>query len=183
LALFSIIKYNQNYRAILETLGFDLLKVAESEIGSNRKNRSNRFRTVVQYALDMEQALASFARSLKNKGVLILVVGRESCVRGIPISNSGLLRSLAIAMRCYQQVSENERAFTNRFGQQIKEDILIFRCTEHNPVEGDARTIAEDCLKRSLDLATGDVRDDIAEVLFHIADIAPSPLFDKKGII
>ena len=59
---------HQNHRAILELLGFDLLHVAASEIGSNRKNRGNRFRTVIQYALDMEASLESFALSLKGRG-------------------------------------------------------------------------------------------------------------------
>jgi hypothetical protein len=62
-------------------MGWDLLRVAPSEIGSNRKNRGNRFRTVVQYCLDMEQALISFWHSLKSDGLMILVVGRESNVR------------------------------------------------------------------------------------------------------
>ena len=35
----NVFNYHQNHRALLEVLGFDLLKVAESEIGSNRKNR------------------------------------------------------------------------------------------------------------------------------------------------
>jgi len=104
-------------------------------------------------------------------------------VRGIQISNSGLLRTLAAELGCYQQESENERVFTNRFGQQIKEDIMVFQRTEHIPAEGSARAIAKDYLKEALGLATGDVRDDIAEVLSHIEGVAPSPLFDKKGVI
>jgi len=179
----NVFNYHQNYRAILEVLGFDLLKVAESEIGSNRKNRGNRFRTVVQYALDMEQALVSFARSLRSKGLLILVVGRESRVRGVPFSNSGILKKLAGGLRCYNQESENERVFTNRFGLQIKEDILVFRRTRQTPVEGNARGIAEEYLERAVSIATDDVKDDIAEALAHLGDIEPSPLFNRKGII
>ncbi len=179
----NVFNYHQNYRAILEVLGFDLLKVAESEIGSNRKNRGNRFRTVVQYTLDMEQALASFARSLKSKGLLVLVVGRESRVRGVPFSNSGILKKLAQGIHCYNQESENERVFTNRFGLRIKEDILVFRRTGQAPLEGNARGIAEKHLERAVSIATGDVRNDITEALAHLDDIEPSPLFDRKGII
>ena len=40
----NVFNYHQNYRAILELLDWDLLSVAKSEIGSNRKNRGNRFR-------------------------------------------------------------------------------------------------------------------------------------------
>jgi hypothetical protein len=179
----NVFNYHQNYRAILEVLGFDLLKVAESEFGSNRKNRVNRFRTVVQYSLDMEQALKSFAFSMKNNALLILVVGRESRVRSIPFSNSGILRDLAIGLRCFRKESENERMFTNRFGQLIKEDILVFRRTKDNPSGRNARDVAEDYLKRAVEIAGGDVRDDITEVLSHLNEIEPSPLFNKKEII
>lgn len=113
----NVFNYHQNHRALLEVLGFDLLKVAESEIGSNRKNRANRFRTVVQYALDMESCLSSFALSLKKGGLLILVVGYQSQVRGIPFSNSGILRDLAQTVGCYTSGGERHRVFLNRFGQ------------------------------------------------------------------
>ena len=39
----NVFNYHQNYRALLELVGFDMLKVAHSEMGSNRKNRGNRF--------------------------------------------------------------------------------------------------------------------------------------------
>ena len=60
----NVFNYHQNYRALLEVLGFNLLEVAKSEIGSNRKNRSNRYRTVAQYCLVMEKCLSSFSLSL-----------------------------------------------------------------------------------------------------------------------
>lgn len=60
----NVFNYHQNYRAILETLGWNLLKVAQNEFGSNRKNRGNRFKTVIQYCLDMEQSLKSFWRCI-----------------------------------------------------------------------------------------------------------------------
>ena len=90
----NVFNYHQNHRAILELLGFDLLHVAASELGSNRKNRGNRFRTVIQYALDMEACAESFALSLKPHGHLVLVVGRESNVRGISIPNSRLVADI-----------------------------------------------------------------------------------------
>ncbi|MEP9412025.1 MAG: hypothetical protein HRF42_11640 [Candidatus Brocadia sp.] len=39
----NVFNYHRNYRSIMDILGFDILKVAASEIGSNRKNRGNRF--------------------------------------------------------------------------------------------------------------------------------------------
>jgi 16S rRNA G966 N2-methylase RsmD len=44
----NVFNYHQNYRRSAEILGWDLLKIAKSEIGSNRANRGNRFFTVTQ---------------------------------------------------------------------------------------------------------------------------------------
>ncbi len=179
----NVFNYHQNYRAIMEVLGFDILKVADSEIGSNRKNRGNRFKTVVQYALDMEEALASFARCLTRNGLLVLVVGRESRVRGVPFSNSLILIELAQSLLSYEQVTASERVFTNRFGKRIKEDILVLRKANHSPVIGNAKHVATGHLEKALRMAKGDVAEDVQDALAQMNAIPPSPLFSKKGII
>ncbi|GGA44862.1 hypothetical protein [Okeania sp. KiyG1] len=53
----NVFNYHQNYRKYAEFLGWNLLKIAKSEIGSNRANRGNRFYTVVQYCLDIADTL------------------------------------------------------------------------------------------------------------------------------
>jgi hypothetical protein len=179
----NVFNYHQNYRALLEVLGFNVLKVAESEIGSNRKNRANRFRTVVQYALDMEQCLVSVSKTLKKSGTLILVVGHESNVRGIAFSNSALLKEIALALRCFVLDGERHRVFVNRFGNRIREDILVIRNLGLVPCEGSARQIAEKHLRESLLKATGAPMDDITDVLENIVLIESSPLFSSKDII
>lgn len=179
----NVFNYHQNYRAIVEVLGFDVLKVAASEIGSNRKNRGNRFRTVVQYALEMEQALVSFTHCLKTRGLLILVVGRESRVRGIPFSNSQILLQIATALGCYRTEISEERAFTNRFGKRIKEDILVLKKVSASANAGEAIHIAERHLEKGTGIAEGDVADDIEDALSQIGLIEPSPIFNMKGII
>lgn len=167
----------------MEILGFDILKVAANEIGSNRKNRGNRFKTVVQYALDMEESLASFARCLSKNGLLVLVVGRQSMVRGIPFSNSRILLELSRYLCSYEQVTTYERVFTNRFGKCIKEDILILKKVNHSPVTGNARQMAIDHLEKALDIAKDDIAEDVQDALSQTNTICPSPLFSKKGII
>lgn len=179
----NVFNYHQNYRSIMEVLGFNLLKVADSEIGSNRKNRGNRFRTVVQYAVDMEIALDSFARSLSKNGMLVLVVGRESRVRGIPFFNSSILLQIAEEMGAYQKIATPERVFTNRFGMSIKEDILVLQMCGFPPQSGNARNIAQQHLQTALHIAQGDIADDINDALTQISTIEPSPIFDKKGIL
>ena len=179
----NVFNYHQNYRALVEVLGFDLLKVAESEIGSNRKNRSNRFRTVVQYALDMEQCLVSFSLTLKVGGQLIIVVGHESNVRGIPFSNSAILREIADSLGCFRLEGERHRVFVNRFGKSIREEILVVCSTGAAPVEGTARHVAQGHLEGALQHAAGEPRDDIEAALSEIATISTSPILTRKGLI
>ena len=72
----NVFNYHQKYRRSVEYLGYDVLSIAKSEFGSNRKNRGNRFLTVIQFDMEL--------------------------------------------------IIRQERAFKNRFGQIIYEDILNF---------------------------------------------------------
>jgi DNA methylase len=176
----NVFNYHQNHRAILELLGFDLLHVAASELGSNRKNRANRFRTVIQYALDMETALESFALSLKARGQLVLVVGRESNVRGVAILNSRLVADIATNLGGFQQEGTFERCFTNRFGATIYEDVLLFRRINEQPTPGAARGIARGLLEELEDNASGEVQDDVRDAIVNVDGIEPSPVFSRN---
>lgn len=49
----NVFNYHQKYRRSVEALGYDVLKIAKNEFGSNRKNRGNRLLTVIQYCIDM----------------------------------------------------------------------------------------------------------------------------------
>ena len=179
----NVFNYHQNYRAIMELLGFDILKVAESEIGSNRKNRGNRFKTVVQYSLDMGETIASLVQCLKSNGSLILIVGRESNVRGIPFSNSRILLELAESIGAFDKVALHERVFINRFGKNIKEDIIVLKKKGQLLKSMAARDIARSHLENALSMASGDVADDIREAISTLASISPSPLLSKRGLI
>jgi len=176
----NVFNYHQNHRAILELLGFDLLHVASSEIGSNRKNRGNRFRTVIQYALDMEACAESFALSLKPRGQLLLVVGRESNVRGISIPNSRLVADIVTSLGGFNQEGSFERCFTNRFGASIYEDVLLFRRMNGQPTPGAARGIARTLLEELEHEASGEVQDDVRDAIACSDAIEPSPVFSRN---
>ncbi|NOT58501.1 MAG: hypothetical protein HOP18_28225 [Deltaproteobacteria bacterium] len=179
----NVFNYHQNYRALLELLGFDMLKVAHSELGSNRKHRGNRFLTVIQYCLDIEQALHSFAQCLSPNGLLIMVLGRESRVRGIPFANSAIVSTLIEQHGAFSRPMSYERVFVNRFGQSIFEDILIAQRIG-NPIGTDlARPLAARVLQRALENAAGDVKENIAEALSSVPSVCPSPLFDKPTVL
>lgn len=180
----NVFNYHQNYRSIVETFKFDILKVAHSEFGSNRKNRGNRFKTVVQYCLDMEFALSSFWKALKPNGKMVLVLGRESNVRGIPFYNGQLIIEILEKSNSFSSIKILERKFTNKFGINIKEDIIIAnKKINPTPDFNYGRIIALNHLKESLPKSTGEVTIDISEAIKTINEIEPSPLFNSNNII
>ena len=122
----NVFNYHQNYRRSAELLGWDLLRVARSEIGSNRANRGNRFYTVIQYCIDMTTALRELARVLKPGGRATLIVGYESRVLGTPFYNADIIERIAAELQLFEAVLRQKRIFTNRFGNAIREDILNF---------------------------------------------------------
>ena len=58
----NVFNYHQNYRRSVEALGYDILAIAKKEVGSNRRNRGNRFLTVIDYCLDMSLAIKDMIR-------------------------------------------------------------------------------------------------------------------------
>ncbi len=174
----NVFNYHQQYRASAELLGADLLHVAQSEIGSNRKHRQNRFLTVVQYCLDMSQVLAELRRVCRERAQLVFVVGRESNVRKTPFFNSDIIQTLAtdcIGMTC---LLRQERVFTNRFGQRICEDILHLINTEdgREPPLATPRRIAFHALKSALDRAPADALPGLKEAMAAAETVRESPI-------
>lgn len=179
----NVFNYHQNYRALVELFNFDILKVANSEFGSNRKNRGNRFKTVIQYCLDMEQSIHSFWNALKYDGKLILVLGRESNVRNTAFYNGQIVSDIIKQTNGFEEISTLERKFTNKFGVDIKEDILIFRKTNEMSDIKNARNIAVKHLEKSLPSLAGEIKFDVEDALKSINDIAPSPIFNSNQIL
>lgn len=179
----NVFNYHQNYRAILELIGFDMLKVAHSEMGSNRKHRGNRFLTVIQYSLDIELAIKSFARALVPNGLLIMVLGRESKVRGVPFRNSDIVASIIERSGAFAKPKSHERVFTNRYGQSIYEDILVAQRIGFPDESEQARDIANASLLAALKNQAGDVQADIEEAIDLLDSVRPSPLFNKTALI
>ena len=122
----NVFNYHQNYRKSAEILGWNLLKICRSEIGSNRANRGNRFYTVIQYCLDLADVLIELSRVSKKDARIILIVGHQSQVLGVPFYNSDILEKIATRSGMYQIVLRQERQYKNKFGKMIQEDILNF---------------------------------------------------------
>lgn len=123
----NVLNYHQKYRRSVEVLGYDVLKLAKSEVGSNRKNRGNRFLTVIQYCMDMALSLKEAIRVCKPDSRMIYVVGRESTVLGCSFCNSKLIFEIASEIFGLELIIKQERVFKNRFGTMIYEDILHFK--------------------------------------------------------
>ena len=120
----NVFNYHQNYRKSTELLGWDVLNVAKSEIGSNRANRGNRFLTVVQYVNDLAQCLNEIYRVLKSRGKCLFVVGHESTVLGCRFFNAEIIRDLASELGEFDIVQNQSRFFKNKFGANIREDLI-----------------------------------------------------------
>ena len=172
--------YHQKYRRSVEALEWDVLAVARSEIGSNRQNRGNRFLTVVQYSLDMALALREMARVVRRGSRLILVLGRESSVRGTRFFNGELVTEVAVQGVGLEIERRQERVFRNRYGTDIYEDVLHFRSTDEVP--GDdacltaARRIAGQILTASWCFVPSAERPGLEDAMARLDDIAPSPM-------
>ncbi len=179
----NVFNYHQNYRRSVEVLGWDLLRVARSEIGSNRANRGNRFYTVVQYCIDMATAMQELARVLKPGARAIFVVGYESKVLGVPFHNADIVEQLAVQSGTFEILLRQTRVFTNRFGGAIREDILNLRRdvytanSELPSIIG--RSVARDALAAASDRVSDSNRPLLTDAIGRINRITGTPIFNS----
>lgn len=144
----NVFNYHQKYRRSVEALGYNVLKIAKNEFGSNRKNRGNRLLTVIQYCIDMALSIKEAIRVCQPGARMIYVVGRESNVLGYSFCNSELIYSIGVEIFNLPFLLRQERVFKNRFGQMIYEDILHFENSKKSSLPDDfsiiemARSIA-----------------------------------------
>jgi hypothetical protein len=179
----NVFNYHQNYRRSVELLGWDLLRVARSEIGSNRANRGNRFLTVIQYCIDMGQAVQELSRVIKENGRAVFIVGHESRVLGVPFYNADILERIARESGLFDVVLRQKRVFLNRFGQEIREDVLNLE--RRHPISDQmtpltlGRTVAREALKAALPLAAEGNSELLGEAIERVNEIEGTPLFDS----
>jgi len=174
----NVFNYHQQYRASMEAIGWNLLKVARSEIGSNRKHRQNRFLTVVQYCLDMRDVFFELRRVCKQGCHINFVVGKESNVRKTPFFNGDIVTDIATKCSGFTLLLKQERVFKNKFGKMIYEDILHFEINE-NFGAGDVspRNIARQVLENAIRRVPDDSIPDIYSAIDAIDSVSTSPIF------
>jgi len=180
----NVFNYHQNYRPAMELMAWNILTVARSEFGSNRKNRGNRFLTVVQYTIDMLQALLEMRRIIRPSGRIVIVIGRESAVRGFSFQNGKIVAALAVGGANLRLDIRQERKFKTRFGKMIYEDILHFVPSVETPpvLDNFAYCLAQHILSEAVGKATDDVRTDILAAIHKTLTIQASPYFSKQQL-
>lgn len=179
----NVFNYHQNYRRSVELLGWDLLRVARSEIGSNRANRGNRFLTVIQYCIDMGQAVQELSRVIKENGRAVFIVGYESRVLGVPFYNADILERIARESGLFDLVLRQKRVFLNRFGQKIREDVLNLErrhsiSDQITPLTL-GRMVAQEALKTALPVVAEGNGELLEEAIERVNEIEGTPLFDS----
>jgi len=182
----NVFNYHQNYRKSAEMLGWDLLKIAKSEIGSNRANRSNRFYTVIQYCLDMADTLMELSRVGKYEARIVLVVGHQSNVLGVPFYNADIIERIAIKTHLFDRVFRQKREFKNKFGKVIREDLINLinlkneSRIDRKEIETVARKVAFDVLTDSLPSVSSKNRQLLESAIGKVHDIGKTPILDRK---
>jgi hypothetical protein len=180
----NVFNYHQNYRRSVELLGWDSLRVARSEIGSNRANRGNRFLTVIQYCIDMAYSLQELSRVVRDGGRVVLIVGHESRVLGAPFYNADILDRIARESGLFDVVLRQKRVFLNRFGQEIREDVLNLerRCSISDQMTPLilGRTVAREALKTAMPVVAQGNNGLLKEAIERVNEIGGTPIFDSS---
>jgi DNA modification methylase len=181
----NVFNYHQNYRRSVEILGWNSLRVAKSEIGSNRANRGNRFYTVVQYCIDMSRAIQEMSRVLKPNGRAVVIVGHESRVLGTPFNNALLIEQIAIKSGLFDVVLRQKRVFLNRFGKLIREDILnllkLFYIPDNSLSHRIGKSVALNALKNASSSVPVKNKEYLEEATQKIHKIDGTPIFNSNG--
>lgn len=180
----NVFNYHQNNRPAMELLGWNILDIAKSEIGANRKHRQNRFLTVIQYSMDMLEVLHEMKRLLRPDGRAIIVIGKESNVRGLSFKNGMLVAAIASGGAGFQLETRQERTFKNKFGEIIREDILHLVPGSSNVEDDDnfARLVASWYLVTASQNGDEEVRREALEAKERASTVQKSPLLKPTTV-
>ena len=177
----NVFNYHQQYRSSSEYLNGSVLPSAQAEIGSNRKNRGNRFYTIIQYCMDMALVFVELNRICKEGSRIVFIVGRESSVRKTIFFNGEIVSEIACLCTNAKLLNRQERVFINRYGIKIYEDILQFSSSKYvkNSIKN-ANDVAYRLLKSVLPSAPDESMADLYNAIEKIGKIQSSPMLKNS---
>jgi DNA modification methylase len=179
----NVFNYHQHDRKAIESLGFNALTVAKSEFGANRKHRQNRILTVTQYILDMGEVMSELRGILTKDGSFILIIGRETTVRGIKFRNDLIIAIIGYLLG-YDIPIHQQRKFKNQFGEMIYEDILHFKIKAQNTLynEKTLREWSKHVLKSALSQAKNEiVKNELIQAIDKVTEVHSSSMFQNEN--
>lgn len=180
----NVFNYHQNYRRSVEVLGWNLLRVARSEIGSNRANRGNRFYTVIQYCIDMGSVIQELARVLRTGGRAVLILGHQSQVLGTPFFNARIVEQLACESKMFRLILRQQRIFKNRYGEMIREDVLNLEREKYRDDNNLPTVLGRDAARCLLNAAVGNAPDEnktlLLDAISRIDQVTGTPIFNSS---
>jgi len=177
----NVFNYHQQYRSSSEHLNGSVLPIAKAEIGSNRKNRSNRFNTVTQYCIDMGMVFNEINRICQDGSHIIFILGRESQVKKTSFFNGEIVSEIAYECNNMKLTNRQERVFINRYGVHIYEDILHFNSTKKKNINNIelAKNVAKNILISVKKNAPDESQADLKDALNKIEEVQPSEIFRR----
>ena len=110
-------------------------------------------------------------------GLVVFVIGRESNVRKTPFYNGEIVKDIAQGIGGFKDIQSFTRTFINKFGIDIKEDIIVLKKSEIQPILSIARDISLKHLESSFSLVPELAKGAILNVIACIVSIQASPFF------
>ncbi len=133
----------------------------------------------------MARTLQELARVLRPGGRAVFIVGYESKVLGASFYNADIVERIACDLEMFDLVLRQKRAFRNRFGQEIREDILNLTRKAYSNGGDLATTVGQNVALAALESATATVSPKNQGLLAHAVSGARSidgtPLFDSTS--
>lgn len=139
--------------------------------------------TVIQFCLDISQALAELERVCSKDARIIFIVGRESTVCGTRFFNGEIVSEVAYRVLGFELTLRQERVFLNGYGQEIYEDILHFsprRCGAREADLKKARQVAQQILEAAYSTVSTEAMSGLKAALESIEKVSPSPMFSIR---
>ncbi len=133
----------------------------------------------------MASTLQEMARVLRPGGRAIFIVGYESKVLGVSFHNADIVERIASDLKMFDLVLRQKRVFRNRFGQEIREDILNLTRKAYSNGGELATTVGQDVALAALESTAAKVSPKNQGLLAHAVSRARSidgtTLFDSNS--